>query len=382
MSLPASSVTVRIAGFMQHLRLNGFVVGPAETRTALVMLAQTGLAERDAVRLMLKTLLSSRHEEWRRFDDLFEAYWLRRGRVREGALAGDRQSERRQPTIWFDHPANGEAAATPQGSRDGSTGIESRLAASHDASLARTDMRHLADPAEIAEAERLALRLARAMIYRLTRRLRAGASGARLDLRRTIHRSIPHGGEPIELSFRERPDRPVRIVLLLDVSGSMKPYSRFFLQFVKGLVAAWRDSDVYLFHTRLVRITDALRERDPERAMMRLSLMAEGFGGGTRLGESLKTFNSHYAKRALNSRSVFVMVSDGYDTGTPEILATELRRLRKRVRRVVWLNPLLGWRGYEPITRAMAAALPFIDHFAAAHTLDALAAVEGDLHRL
>src|SRR5262245_20018983 len=119
MSLPASSVTARIAGFMQHLRLNGFVVGPAETRTSLAMLAQIGLGERDVVRLMLKTLLSSRHEEWRRFDDLFEAYWLRRGRARDGALAGDRRSEPRQPTIWFDHPASGEAAAIPQGSRDG-----------------------------------------------------------------------------------------------------------------------------------------------------------------------------------------------------------------------------------------------------------------------
>ena len=124
---------------------------------------------------------------------------------------------------------------------------------------------------------------------------------------------------------RTRPDRPVRIVLMLDVSGSMKPYSRFFLQFVKGLVAQWHDADAYLFHTRLVRVTDALRERDPLAAMTRLSLMAEGFGGGTRLGECLEVFNDRYAKRALNSRSVFLILSDGYDTGPPEMLARAAR---------------------------------------------------------
>jgi uncharacterized protein with von Willebrand factor type A (vWA) domain len=381
MPTPAEPVTSHIVGFMQHLRLNGFVVGPAETQTALEALGRADIADRDAVRLGLKTLLTSRHEEWARFDELFEAYWSRCGRARQRLEVADRRSDR-TPRIWADHlPESGDAAGA-SGADDRRTTESGRLAASLSISLARTDLRHVANPQEIAEAERLALRLARAMAWRLSRRLRHDNNGARLDLRRTIHRSIPHGGEPIELARKDRPDRPVRIVLLLDVSGSMKPYSRFFLQFMKGLVSAWRESDAYLFHTRLVRVTDAIRERDPMAAMMRLSLMAEGFGGGTRLGDSLKVFNDLYAKRALNSRSVFFIVSDGYDTGTPAHLARELQRLKKRVRRLVWLNPLLGWRSYEPVTRAMAAALPFIDHFAAAHTLEALAAVEGDLHRL
>ncbi len=174
----------------------------------------------------------------------------------------------------------------------------------------------------------------------------------------------------------------MRIVVFLDVSGSMKAYSRFFLQFVKGLVCQWIDTDAYLFHTRLIRVTDALRERDATKAMMRLSLMAEGFGGGTKLGASLRTFNDAYAKRALNSRSVVIMLSDGYDTGPADRLARELARLKRRAPRLVWLNPLLGWRDYEPVTAAMAAALPFVDHFAAANTLESLAAIEPDLARL
>ncbi|MDH3196263.1 MAG: VWA domain-containing protein, partial [Hyphomicrobiales bacterium] len=144
----------------------------------------------------------------------------------------------------------------------------------------------------------------------------------------------------------------------------------------------WIDTDAYLFHTRLVRVSEALREKDSIKAMTRLALMAEGFGGGTRLGESLKTFNDRHAKRALNSRTVFVILSDGYDTGTPELLAGELKRLKKRARRIVWLNPLLGWRDYEPVTRAMALALPLIDHFCVANTLESLAEIENDIARL
>ncbi len=380
--MPAPSIIGSVAGFMRHLRLNGFIVGPAETETSLTMLSRSDLMDRDAVRLRLKTLLASRHEEWVRFDDLFEAYWMGRGRARAAVAPAGGRADRR-PGIWAEHLAEGDAAAGA-GSGGATEGAEipERLAASATETLAKTDLRHIADPREIAEAERLALRLAHALVYRLSRRHRLAAQGSRLDLRRTIRLSIPHGGEPIELALKHRPDRPVRIVLLLDVSGSMKPYSRFFLQFMKGLVSRWADADAYLFHTRLVRVTDAIRDRDPATAMTRLSLLAQGFGGGTRLGESLKVFNDRYAKRALNSRSVFFLISDGYDTGSPEDLAHELKRLKKRVRRLLWLNPLIGWRDYEPVTRAMAAALPFIDHFAAAHTLETLAAIEGDLRRL
>jgi len=381
MQTATDPVTRRVIGFMHHLRLNDFVLGPQETQAALATLARTDLADRNAVRLSLKTLLTGRHDEWLRFDGLFESYWEKRGRVRE-AVQVSRSSER-PPGLWTGHLPGADIGSTKaSGPAEDQSAATSGLAASHQDSLVRTDLRHIADPHAIAEAERLALRLARAMAYRLSRRYRIDASGARLDLRRTIHRSIPHGGEPIELLQKHRPDRPVCIVLLLDVSGSMKPYAPIFLQFMKGLVSAWRETDAYLFHTRLVRVTDAMRERDPSSAMMRLSLMAEGFGGGTRLGESLKVFNEMYAKQALNSKSVVFILSDGYDTGTPKRLARELQRLKKRARRLVWLNPMLGWRDYEPVTRAMAAALPFIDHFAAAHTLESLAAIEGDLRRL
>jgi uncharacterized protein with von Willebrand factor type A (vWA) domain len=382
-------ITGRIAGFVDHLRLNDFAVGPAETAAALEMFSRGGITDPEASRRALKVLLAGRQEEWRRFDDLFEAYWFARGRERVGgAGASHRKTSARRPTIWSDHlGADDTGAAARQGVRpgeadDSGSGSTSRLVASEQKNIQKTDLRHIAQAEEIAEAERLAWRLASAMRHRICRRYRPDAAGRRLDLRRTIRRNISHGGEPFRLVGKARPDRPVRIVVFLDVSGSMKLYSRFFLQFVKGLVCEWIHADAYLVHTKLIRVTDALEEKDSVKAMTRLALMADGFGGGTKLGESLRTFNDHHARRATNSRTVAIILSDGYDTGTPELLQAELARLKRRVRRLVWLNPVLGWQDYEPITRAMALALPLIDHFAAANTLEALAAIEADLARL
>jgi uncharacterized protein with von Willebrand factor type A (vWA) domain len=195
-------------------------------------------------------------------------------------------------------------------------------------------------------------------------------------MRKILRRSVNRGGEPIDLFYKTRPDRPARIVALLDVSGSMTVYARVFLAFLKGLVSADQATDAYLFHTQLVRISDALRDSDTMRAVNRLSIMAQGFGGGTRIGANLKLFNAQYAAQSVNGRSVVIILSDGYDTDPPEMVADALARLKRRGARIVWLNPLKGWEGYEPVARGMAAALPYLDHFAAANTLDDLAALE------
>jgi uncharacterized protein with von Willebrand factor type A (vWA) domain len=384
------SASSRVAGFMAHLRRNGFAVGPGETQLVLSTLAETGLAEAVIVRLSLKTMLSGDRTHWERFDELFDAYWFDRGlRVVEPAPGRAAAGERRRPDVWDKILPSGEKGATGAAEhasegRDGSAGPggTGRLLASGHEALTRVDLRRLTSAAEIAEAERVAERLARAIRYRLSRRRTPARRGDTIDLRRTIRRSLPRGGEPVELLRKHRPERPANLVVLLDVSGSMKIYSRYFLSFVRGLVGTWLRTDVFLFHTRLVRITEALRERDTMRAMGRLSLLAEGFGGGTRIAMALKSFNDRYAKTALDSRSVVIVMSDGYDTDPAEALSAELRRLKRRARRLVWLNPLLGWKDYAPVARAMAAALPFIDCFAAAHSLESLAALEGELARL
>ena len=384
-------IVARVAGFVNHLRLNGFPLGPRETELALSVLDRATFADVQKSQLALKTGLCGDHDQWNRFDALFEAYWFGRGRVSRQVESSNHihTSRRSRPDIW-DTAANigkgGEASGSLPPSNDNQDDSEGkahqRLIATGQNRLAKTDLRYVVDPDEIRNAERLAVRLASALRFARSRRRRAARNGNRLDLRRIIRRSLSHGGEPIDLVHRRPPQRPVRVVVLLDVSGSMQQYSRFFLQFIRGLIDRWMEAEAFIFHTRLLNVSDALRENDPFRAMSRLSLMTEGFGGGTKIAGSLRTFNNHHAARALNSRSVVVILSDGYDTDEPEDLTHELIRLRRKARRIVWLNPLLGWRDYEPVSRAMTAAMPHIDCFAPASTLEELAAVEPILARL
>ncbi len=146
---------------------------------------------------------------------------------------------------------------------------------------------------------------------------RAGAAAA-LDLRRTIHRSVSHGGTPVDLVWRRRKHKPLRLVVLLDASGSMSLYTAFFVRFLHGVVDAFREAEAFVFHTRLAHVSPSLRDRDVARAVDRLGLMAQGIGGGTRIGESLATFNRWHARRVIHSRTAVMIVSDGYDTGEPE----------------------------------------------------------------
>jgi uncharacterized protein with von Willebrand factor type A (vWA) domain len=162
----------------------------------------------------------------------------------------------------------------------------------------------------------------------------------------------------------------------------MSQYTSVFVRFVHGVLVHFHEAEAFLIHTSLAHVSPALAERDPARALDRLSLIAQGVGGGTRIGESLATFNKWHARRVVNSRTCVMIFSDGYDTGAPEVLAKEMRNLTRRCRRIVWLNPMIGWDGYEPTARGMQAALPFIDFFAPAHSIESLAAIETYLTRI
>jgi uncharacterized protein len=379
----------RLAGFMAHLRMNGIPSGLGETETALSALTSIEAVNIAEVRSALRAVCVGNAEQNNRFDDLFDAYWLNRGNNRAGAA---KTSAARNiladsgKNFRLAHGASEESGEAdspedaPEGAASGS-GL-GRLIASRTPNIEKTDLRKFMTPEDIERAERVAERIAHAIRDRRSRRRKAALRGARLDMRRLIRRSVSRGGEPIDLYYRTRPCRPLRLVALLDVSGSMVVYARVFLAFLKGLISADRSTDAYLFHTRLVRISDALRDRDTLRAVNRLSLMAQGFGGGTRIGTNLKHFNEQYAAQSVNGRSVVVILSDGYDTDPPEVLAGQLARLKRRGARIIWLNPLKGWAGYEPVARGMAAALPHLTYFAAASTLADLAALEPELNRI
>ncbi len=378
----------RVAAFACLLRDNGFAVGLAESRDALAVLGSPAGRRPALLKPALRALLCATREDWLRFDALFDAFWRGVGMRRVQPLrgAGAASPARRKPlpsgVAPQTPPAPNESGARDEESGDASTSGDRRDAASRARALTSRDIRHIADVEETAQVHALAERLAKRMRARLVRRQRARRSGRRLDVRRTIHHSVAHGGTPIDLVWRRRKPRPLRLVLLLDASGSMELYTAFFVRFLHAVVDAFREAEAFVFHTGLVHVSSALRERNVERAVDRLALMAQGIGGGTRIGESLADFNRWHAARVINSRTAVVIVSDGYDTGEPERLGEEMKRLARRRPRIVWLNPLIGWRDYEPTARGMQAALPYVDLFAPAHNLESLAALEPYLARI
>jgi uncharacterized protein with von Willebrand factor type A (vWA) domain len=374
----------RLAGFAHTLRDNGYRVGLAETRDALQVLASPAALRSTSLKPALRALFCATHSDWERFDEIFDAFWQGRGMRQRRVLSGvpsashapaRKLAEAHVPQEALGLPdhverrndGDGETQAEGRGRREGASRVEN---------LAATDLRHVVDPEEIAATHALAARLARVMRARLVGRDQIRRRGRRLDLRRTIHRNVSHGGMPFDLAWRRRKIKPLRLVVLLDASGSMSLYTAFFVRFLHGVVDTFREAEAFVFHTRLAHVSPSLRDRDVTRAVEKLSLMAQGIGGGTRIGESLATFNRWHARRVINSRTALMIVSDGYDTGEPGQLGEEMRRLRRRCRKIIWLNPLIGWHDYTPQARGMQAALPYVDLFAPAHNLESLAALE------
>lgn len=388
----ATGTAERIAGFMAHLRANGMVVGLPETEAALEALTTINLGDPDETRLALKSICANDADRFARFDDLFEAYWRNMGRERPALAVTDTRQNPSAKSAFAPgvdersrHGGTGSIDQPDTGDGDDGEAAHSglgKLVASRVSNIEKVDLRELMTPEDLRRAEQVAEHLAKSMRDRRSRRRKAAKRGAQLDLRRMARKSVCAGGEPIHLVKRRRPDRPVHLVALLDVSGSMTVYARVFLAFLKGLVSADQRTDAYLFHTRLVRISDALRDNDTLRAVNRLSLMAEGFGGGTKIGTNLARFNAQYAARMVNGRSVVIILSDGYDTDPPDVIGHALERLKKRGCRILWLNPLKGWKDYEPVANGMAAALPHLDLFAPANTLESLRALEPYLARV
>ena len=383
-------MSTKLAGFLRTLRDNGFAVGLSEGQDAAALMAAGYAARPPLLRSAFKHLFSARKSDWDKFDGLFDAFWLgKRVRARSSvtgsaraantpSLKGlqDAQSERAGSPIATDQVPSSDDA--PQGG-----GSEGRMeGASRAENLTEVDFRKLADPDALEQAHAAAARLARAMRTRLTRRDLLRRRGKRLDLRRTIHRNISHGGVPITLVKRRRKDKPLRLVILLDASGSMSMYTAVFLRLIHGVLDEFREAEAFMFHTRLAYVSDAMKEKDAARALDRLSIMAQGAGGGTRIGESLKTFNRWHAARVIHSRTCVMIVSDGYETGDAALLGREMAALAKRCRRIAWLNPMMAWDGYAPEAKGIKAALPFVDLYAPANTLKSLTALEPYLARL
>lgn len=383
-------VSARLAAFLRTLRDAGFRVGLAEGQDAAALMAAGYAARPSLLRSAFRHLFSARKSDWDKFDGLFDAFWMGK-RVRSRSRTMGSAPGANSPSLKSMQEARAELGGTQSATDQipssddapDSHGGEGRMeGASRAENLAELDFRKLADPDQVAQAHEAAAHLAKIMRTRLTRRDLARRRGYRLDLRRTIHRNISHGGVPISLVKRQRKDKPLRLIVLLDASGSMSMYTSVFLRFIHGVLDEFHEAEAFLFHTRLAYVSDALKEKDAGRALDRLSIMAQGAGGGTKIGESLQSFNRWHAARVLHSRSCVMIVSDGYETGDAELLGREMAALHRRCRRIVWLNPMMAWDGYAPEARGIKAALPHVDLYAPANTLNSLRALEPYLAKL
>jgi len=204
------------------------------------------------------------------------------------------------------------------------------------------------------------------------RLMKTNRHGARHDIRRTMRATLQHDGEPIERYWREPSTKLRRLVVLLDISGSMEPYARALLRFMHAAVVGRQRVEAFTFGTRLTRITKELTSRDPDKALAQTSAQVSDWSGGTRLGECLQSFNDNWGVGGMARGSIFVILSDGWDRGDPKVLADQMSRLSRVAYRVIWVNPLKVSPGYAPLARGMAAAMPYIDEFVEGHSLEAL----------
>jgi len=372
--------TVRtMVEFCRFARANGLRTSTKETLGCLQVLRNARITDLRTLKFALRTVLCSSKDEWDLFDDLFNGFW-------HGAEARQGGDARKPSDCVLRDGAMEEKgnAFCVLGVNEVSSEVElqdeakATSGASACERLRRLDFSQVPQH-DMADLERISQRLLRQMSRRVSRRLKPRKSRGQLDLRRTIRLNVSRGGEPMDLSHKARSLQPPRLVILLDVSGSMNLYSLFLLRFAHALASRSRKVDAFIFSTCLVEITGLLRARRLVSTLEALSETTAGWSGGTRIGASLLEFNRTYGKKLLSRRTHLIILSDGWDTGEPELLSDELRAIKRRVRRLIWLNPLLGLQDYEPVTRGMQAALPYIDVFAPAHNLDSLLDLESQL---
>jgi uncharacterized protein with von Willebrand factor type A (vWA) domain len=372
------SLQLRLIEFVRLAKQNGYHAGLKETMDAQRIAELCGITDSNQLFWGLRSLLCSDHDEWKDFEALFQAYWkLANSQVRYQSAKGqsvDKESAQQQSTDKGGHSSDADNVQTDgDGESAGQRGIQK--GASSNETLERTDFQLIADVSSMREVERLVERLAQRMRRRVVRKQRLHRKGKQIHLRHTMRNSLRYGGVPLQLAFKTRIKRQPRLILITDVSRSMSLYSYLFLRFARGVLNAFRFAEAFAYHTRLVPISDVLRQADLKQVSESLALLSNGWSGGTRIGESLEQFNTNYSGH-LNSNSVIVIVSDGLDTGDADLLTEQLVKIKRRCRKLVWLNPLLGREGYEPKAAAMHSALPFIDIFASAHNVQSLRNLE------
>jgi hypothetical protein len=374
---PSGRLAENILYFARALRAAGIPVGPGAVLDALEALKTAGVGTREDFYWTLHAVFVKRHEHSILFDQAFRIFFRRRGYV-------DQLLAMMLP----------QSPAPPQAPQAGATRVhealfsglddklkkereielDARMTVSNREVLQRKDFAQMT-AAEIAQAKEAMRRLVLPLNEVRTRRLAPHRHGRVIDIRRTLRASMKGGGDFIDLRFIGPKSRPPPIVALLDISGSMSQYSRIFLHFLHALSDARKRVSVFLFGTRLSNVTRALRERDPDDALAACSAAVPDWSGGTRIASSLHVFNKQWARRVLTQGAIVLLITDGLERDADDTLAFEIDRLHRSCRRLIWLNPLLRFEGFEARARGIKAMLPHVDEFRAIHNLESMAAL-------
>jgi uncharacterized protein with von Willebrand factor type A (vWA) domain len=347
-----------MVGFARTLRSAGVPADATRLHAFLTALDQVDVAQRRDVYWTGRVTLCGRHEDLDRYDRAFDAYF--RGEHGTMRLARRPPSTLRHVTMAIPGDEDGEGEERPD-----VVGAASRIEVLRHRDLA------MLTALEQDEVRRLIAALHPTGPLRRARRRHPSLRGA-VDAPRTVRAALKHGGEPLRLHRHHPGDKPRRLVMVLDVSGSMSPYADAYMRFAHAAIRRRRRTEVFTLGTRLTRVTRELDERDANAALTTASAAVPDWSGGTRLGELLRTFIDRWGQRGTARGAVVVIASDGWERGDPALLGTQMARLSRLAHRIVWINPHRGKGGYAPLTGGMAAALPYVDDFVAGHTLRAL----------
>jgi len=367
-----------IVYFARALRAAGIPVGPGAVLDALEAVKAAGVGTRDDFYWTLHAVFVKRHEHSMLFDQAFRIFFRRRGYV-------DQLLAMLLPQAPANAPQPPQAGATrvhealfsgldDKLKKEREIELDARLTVSDREVLQKKDFAQMTS-AEISAAKEAMKRLVMPLSEVRTRRLAPHPRGHLIDIRRTLRASMKGGGDFIDLRFIGPKTKPPPIVALLDISGSMSQYSRIFLHFLHDLTDARKRVSTFLFGTRLTNVTRALRERDPDDALSACSASVSDWSGGTRIASSLHAFNKLWARRVLTQGAVVLLITDGLERDADESLGFEIDRLHRSCRRLVWLNPLLRFEGFEARARGIRTMLPNVDEFRAIHNLESMAAL-------
>ena len=371
-----------VGAFSRRLHDAGVPVTPARSAELARALAIVRPVTRRRLYYTARAVLVTDRTHAAAFDAVFRAVFG--DRIRADVFEPDElpvasAPDDQPPTGFQREPGDGELRAGGTTSRpssgddhDGEVDAELPVALASDEE--RLSDRHFdtLDPHELAQLYRLMSRLRLATPTRRTRRYERGRHGQRIDMRRTLRASLRTGGDPIRLARRRRRVVPRRLVLLCDISGSMEPYARAYLQFLVCAAGSGPQAEAFVFATRLTRLTRALHGRNPGRALARAAAAAPDWSSGTRIGDALHAFNDRHGRRGMARGAVVVILSDGWERGEPLLVGREMARLARLAHRIVWVNPRVAARGFRVGAGGMRAALPFCDALVSGHSLHAL----------